>query len=230
VVEREKIYDNIYLRGRACIESVRGSWFQGEFWVWAFLARFVLVLSFSLLISLVCRFFVSFIGLAAFPSSRWSSWAFLDLSGILAVLHGVLDSNFILFVINELINGEIEKPSGQFLDLIVMNHWLGKVWIWIRDISVFTFIFVSCGESRLLISWCARGRCGMAGNDEDHGSSWRPSVEDRGWSHMLGTRWPDDREVGWCRVRSALCTWRRGAWISWLSFKTKVDGLSVVWP
>jgi hypothetical protein len=29
-----------------------------------------------------------------------------------------------------------EKPSGQFLCLIVMSHWLGDVWIWIRDGSV----------------------------------------------------------------------------------------------
>jgi hypothetical protein len=34
------------------------------------------------------------------------------------VLHGVLDLNFKLcaFVVNRLINGEIEKPSDQFLD------------------------------------------------------------------------------------------------------------------
>jgi hypothetical protein len=30
--------------------------------------------------------------------------------------------NFVLFVVNELIKGEIEKPSGQFLGLIVMSH------------------------------------------------------------------------------------------------------------
>jgi hypothetical protein len=40
------------------------------------------------------------------------------------VLHGVLDSNFKLytFIINGLIKGEIEKPIGQFLGLIVMSH------------------------------------------------------------------------------------------------------------
>jgi hypothetical protein len=40
------------------------------------------------------------------------------------VLHGVLDLNFNLcaFVVNELIKGEIEKPSGPFLGLIVMSH------------------------------------------------------------------------------------------------------------
>jgi hypothetical protein len=30
-------------------------------------------------------------------------------------------------------------------------------------------------------------------------------------------------------VRSAPCTWRRGAQVSWLSLKTKVNSLSVVW-
>jgi hypothetical protein len=30
-------------------------------------------------------------------------------------------------------------------------------------------------------------------------------------------------------VRSAPCTWRRGALVSWLSLKTKVDGFSSVW-
>jgi hypothetical protein len=46
------------------------------------------------------------------------------LFGLLAVLHGVLDSNFKLcaLVVNGLIKGEIEKPSGQFLSLIVMSH------------------------------------------------------------------------------------------------------------
>jgi hypothetical protein len=49
---------------------------------------------------------------------------FLGFLGLLAVLHGVLDSNFkfYVFVVNGLINGEIEKPSGQFLGLIVMSH------------------------------------------------------------------------------------------------------------
>jgi hypothetical protein len=47
----------------------------------------------------------------------------------------------------------------------------------------------------LLISWCAGGRCDMVGSDEDRGRSRRPSVEYRGWSDRLSTRWPDDREV-----------------------------------
>jgi hypothetical protein len=31
-------------------------------------------------------------------------------------------------------------------------------------------------------------------------------------------------------VRFAPCTWKRGARVSWLSLKSKVDGLPVVWP
>jgi hypothetical protein len=50
--------------------------------------------------------------------------SFLLAFGLLAVLHEVLDLNFKLctFVINVLIKGEIEKPSGLFLGLIVMSH------------------------------------------------------------------------------------------------------------
>jgi hypothetical protein len=45
--------------------------------------------------------------------------------------------------------------------------------------------------------------------------------------HRSGTRWPDDREVGWHRVRSTPCIRRSGAHVSWLNLKTKVDGFSV---
>jgi hypothetical protein len=37
----------------------------------------------------------------------------------------------------------------------------------------FSFTFGSFGESRLLISWCAGDRCGMACSDEDRGRSRR---------------------------------------------------------
>jgi hypothetical protein len=62
--------------------------------------------------------------------------------------------------------------------------------------TCFTFIFVSFGESHLLISSFAGGRCGMADIDEDHGRNRRPGAEDQGWSHKSGTQWPDDQEVG----------------------------------
>jgi hypothetical protein len=50
--------------------------------------------------------------------------SFFGLLGLLAVLHGVLNLNFkfCAFVVNGLIKGEIEKPSSQFLGLIVMSH------------------------------------------------------------------------------------------------------------
>jgi hypothetical protein len=77
----------------------------------------------------------------------------------------------------------------------------------------------------LLVSWCAGGRCGMTCSDEDRDRSRRPGAEDRGWLHRSGTRWPGVQEVGWRRVRFAPDTWRLGARVSWLSLKTKVDGL-----
>jgi hypothetical protein len=94
----------------------------------------------------------------------------------------------------------------------------------------FSFTFVSFGKSRLLVSCCAGGRCGMMCSDEDHGRSRRPDAEDQGWSHRSGTRWSGGKEVGCHRVRSAPGTWRLGARVSWLSLKIKVNGLSVLWP
>jgi hypothetical protein len=88
-----------------------------------------------------------------------------------------------------------------------------------------SFTFVSFAESCLLVSWCAGARCDMTCSNEDRGRSRRPGAEDRGWSHRSGTQWPGDREVGWCRVRSAPGTWRLEARVSWLSLKTKLDGL-----
>jgi hypothetical protein len=46
----------------------------------------------------------------------------------------------------------------------------------------FSFIFVSCGESRLLVSWCVGSRCDMTGSDENLGRSKRHGAEDQGWS------------------------------------------------
>jgi hypothetical protein len=44
----------------------------------------------------------------------------------------------------------------------------------------FFFIFVSFGESCLLFSWCAGGRCDMTCSDKDRGRSRKPGAEDRG--------------------------------------------------
>jgi hypothetical protein len=44
--------------------------------------------------------------------------------------------------------------------------------------------------------------------------------------HRSGTQWPDDQDVELHCVRFAPCIRRRGAWVSWFSFKIKVDGFS----
>jgi hypothetical protein len=112
-----------------------------------------------------------------------------------------------------------------------MSHWLTEIWIKIQDISiVLALFFVSLKNHVLLVSWCEGDRCGMTCSDEDHDRSRRTGAEDREWSHRLGTRWLGDREVEWRCVGSAPCTWRRGARVSWLSLKTKVDSLWLVWP
>jgi hypothetical protein len=114
------------------------------------------------------------------------------------------------------------------------------VWLrWVIDLAMFEFEYqtfqlfdiylCSIGESRLLVSLCAGGRCGMVSSDKNRCRSRRPGAEDRGWSHRSDTQWSDDREVGWHRVRSAPFMWRRGARVSWLSIKIKVDCLWVVW-
>jgi hypothetical protein len=92
----------------------------------------------------------------------------------------------------------------------------------------FSFIFVHL-ENRVCLSRGVGDKSRMACSDEDHGRSRRPGAEDKGWSHRSGTRWTSGREVGRRPVRSTPCTSRRGARVFWLSLKTKVDGLSVVW-
>jgi hypothetical protein len=115
-------------------------------WFWAFLSSF---LPFCLALSL----FLPFVDFCGFPSSRWHSWAPLVFLGLLAVFHGVLDSNLKLcaFVVNGLIKEEIEKPSGTFLGLIVMSHWLGEVWIRIQDNFIF-FFFSLCFIWRITVA------------------------------------------------------------------------------
>jgi hypothetical protein len=57
------------------------------------------------------------------------------------------------------------------------------------------------------------------GSDEDRDRSRRPGVENRGWSRWF-----------WRCMQSTPCTGRWGAYVFWLSLKTKVDGLWVIWP
>jgi hypothetical protein len=58
----------------------------------------------------------------------------------------------------------------------------------------FTYIFGSCGESCLLVSWCAGDRCGMTDSDKDHGRSRRSGADDRGW--LSTGRVLDGRTIG----------------------------------
>jgi hypothetical protein len=95
----------------------------------------------------------------------------------------------------------------------------------------FTFIFILCGESHLLVSWCVGCRCDKAGTYEDHGRSRRPDADDRRWSNT--GRVFGDQTIG--RLGDAVCGLHHaqgdeGAHVPWLSLKTKVDDLSVVCP
>jgi hypothetical protein len=81
----------------------------------------------------------------------------------------------------------------------------------------FSFTFILFGESRLLVSWCVGGWCGMTCGDKDRGRSRRSSAEDWGWSHRLGgtvcslhrVRGDEEREFlgSASKPRSTVCEW-----------------------
>jgi hypothetical protein len=62
---------------------------------------------------------------------------------------------------------------------------------------VLLYYICSFGESRLLVSWCAGGRCDMVSSGENRGRSRRPGAEDRRWS---SSGWVPG---GWAIGRSA---------------------------
>jgi hypothetical protein len=100
--------------------------------------------------------------------------------------------NFVPFIVNGLIKGEIEEPSGQYHGLICYESLI----CWglnsnLEHFSCFYLYLGSCGESRLLISLCVWDRCDMADNDDDLGRSRRHGADDWGWSsthRVLGGR------------------------------------------
>jgi hypothetical protein len=51
-----------------------------------------------------------------------------------------------------------------------------------RKFHWFYHVICLCGESYLLVLWCACDGCDMTGSDEDRGRSRRPGAEDRRWS------------------------------------------------
>jgi hypothetical protein len=60
---------------------------------------------------------------------------------------------------------------------------------------------ILCGESYLLVSWCACDIYDMVGSDEDRGRSRRPGVEDQRWSNtswVLGDRMIDRSDDAVC--------------------------------
>jgi hypothetical protein len=71
-----------------------------------------------------------------------------------------------LYVVNVLIKGE--KSSGWYLGLICDESLTCRgLKSNPRHFGSFNFILVSCGESRLLISWCVGSRCDMTDGDGD---------------------------------------------------------------
>jgi hypothetical protein len=119
VVERRNMI-NDYLRERVCIECVRWSVdFEHLYSFWAFLTLLSFCVNFDLFLlfwafpssslpfCLTLPLFMPFVGFCSFHSFRWHSWAFPGHLGLLAVLHGILNSNFKLcaFVVNGLIKG-----------------------------------------------------------------------------------------------------------------------------
>jgi hypothetical protein len=187
-----------------------------SFWVWAFLARFVLVWAF-LTLFLDLLLFMPFIGLVFFPSYRWSSWAFLNFcsSSCASLGLGFEIQTLCFCVVNGLIKEEIEKPSCQFLDLIVMSHWLGEV----LPLSLFYL------ENHICLCRCVQV-AGTAWRAADRGRSRKPGAGDRGWlgtGRVLGGRtigrsgdavcglhraWGDEKHefLGWAsKPRSMVC-------------------------
>jgi hypothetical protein len=196
VVERRNMI-NVYLRGRVCIESVRGSWFRGStnfelFLLFSWSCRFLyllLVLRLLLLLDSLLELFVDC------WSSSCASWG---------VGFEIQTLWFCCQWTHQ--GGDWEtKWSVPWFDCDESLTWWGLNSN-LGHFGCFTFILCFIGESCLLVSWCAGGRCGMACSNEYRGRSRRPGAEDNGWSHMSGTRWPGDREVWWRFVRSTPCT------------------------
>jgi hypothetical protein len=120
------------------------------------------------------------------------------LLSVLAVLYGVLDSKFKLCAFYCQLThqgGDWEtKWSVSWFDCDESLTWWGLNSN-LGYFGSFTFIFVPCEESCLLVSWWAGGKYDLACSDEDCGRSRRPGAEDRGWS---GTgRVLDGRMIEW---------------------------------
>jgi hypothetical protein len=138
--------------------------------------------------------------------------------GLLAVLHvsWIQNSNFMFLL-------SMYSSRGRLRIQVISS----LVWLWwVIDLPRFEFEseklqwfypYLSCVES-LLVSWCAGDSCDMAGSDEDHGRSRRPSVEDQGWSRTV-----EYSMAGWSRGRVTLCA------VYTMHKETRSAGF-LVWP
>jgi hypothetical protein len=101
--------------------------------------------------------------------------------GLLAMVHRVLDSKFkfctfllSLYSSRGRLRNQVAVPWFDCDESLTCRGLNSNL----KHFGCFTFIFVSCGESHLLVSWCAGDRCDMADSDEDSSRSRRLGVED----------------------------------------------------
>jgi hypothetical protein len=136
VIERK--YDNVYLRGRVYIESVRGSLIQGEFLSFVSFLCFWAFLSSSLPFWLGLPLFLLFVGFTVFSSSRWHSYDFLGIWSSSCASWGIgFKIQTLWFLLS--MDSSRGKMKNQVIDILVwyvINHWHADVWIRIWDISM----------------------------------------------------------------------------------------------
>jgi hypothetical protein len=69
-------------------------------------------------------------------------------------------SNFVIFIVNGFIKGEIKKPNGQFLDLIVMSYCLARFKLKFRKFW-FLPLFLFRLENRVCLSRDVQVTCAI---------------------------------------------------------------------
>jgi hypothetical protein len=147
VVERRNMI-NVYLKERACIESVRGSWSKKSF---EFCGLFIF-LSFSYLLASFAAF-CALLGLRLFLLLDDLLEFFLAF-GLLTVLHGVLDSKFKLCVFVLSMSSSRVRLRNKMVSFLV---WCDEL-LTSRHLNLnpghfgsFTFILI-CVENRVYLS------------------------------------------------------------------------------
>jgi hypothetical protein len=136
-------------------------WFELFLLFWAFPNS-------SLPFCLALPLFIPFAGFCSFPSSRWSSWAFLGSLGLLAVLYGVLDLNFkfCAFVVNGLIKGRLRN---QVVSSLVWLWWIINLARFEFESGIVHFIF-------LLSLFRLENRVCLSHGVQETGAAWRAAT------------------------------------------------------